>query len=255
MNPGEGSVDDSREEWLADTFVELADTLVADFDVVEFLGMLVARCAVLLDGSEVGLAVANRQGRLRVLASSSERMRILELLEVQNEEGPCRDCYLTGNQILNKRVDAAEPEWPHFAPMARDAGFQMLHAVPMRLRGQTIGAINIFDPRPRNLSVHTVNMTQAFADVATIGILQERSSKDQMILAAQLAKALDTRVAIEQAKGVLAERLKIGMDEGFSLLRGYARSNNLRLSDVAQAVTSGELPSTALVDDHARRVT
>jgi hypothetical protein len=248
-------MDDSREEWLADTFVELADTLVADFDVVEFLGMMVARCAVLLDGSEVGLAVANRQGRLRVLASSSERMRILELLEVQNEEGPCRDCYLTGDQILNKRVDAAMSEWPHFAPMASEAGFQMLHAVPMRLRGQTIGAINIFDPRLRKLSVHTANMTQAFADVATIGILQERSSKDQMILTAQLAKALDTRVAIEQAKGVLAERLKISMDEGFSLMRGYARSNNLRLSDVAHAVTSGELPSAALVDDHAKRLT
>jgi hypothetical protein len=248
-------MDDSREEWLADTFVELADTLVADFDVVEFLGMLVARCAVLLDGSEVGLAVANRQGRLRVLASSSERMRILELLEVQNEEGPCRDCYLTGDQILNKRVGAAESDWPHFAPMAKEAAFQMLHAVPMRLRGQTIGAINIFDPRLRNLSVHTANMTQAFADLATIGILQERTSKDQMVLTAQLAKALDTRVAIEQAKGVLAERLKISMDEGFSLLRGYARRNNLRLLDVAQSVTSGELPSAALVSDHAKRLT
>jgi hypothetical protein len=247
-------MDDGREGWLADTFVELADTLVADFDVVEFLGMLVARCAILLDGSEVGLAVANRQGRLQVLASSSERMRILELLEVQNNEGPCRDCYLTGGQILNKSVDAAESEWPHFAPMAREAGFQMLHAVPMRLRGQTIGAINIFDPTLQNLSVHSANMTQAFADVATIGILQERSYKDQMILTAQLAKALDTRVAIEQAKGVLAERLKISMDEGFGLLRGYARSNNLRLSDVAQAVTGGELPSTALVDDLTKRL-
>jgi hypothetical protein len=245
-------MDNSREEWLADTFVELADTLVADFDVVEFLGLLVARCAMLLDGSEVGLAVANRQGRLRVLASSSERMRILELLEVQNEEGPCRDCYRSGDQILNQRVDAVESVWPQFVPMARDAGFQMLHAVPMKLRGHTIGAINIFDSRLRELSVHEANMTQAFADVATIGILQERGSKDQTILTTQLARALDTRVAIEQAKGVLAERLTINMDESFNLLRTHARGNNLRLTDVVLGVTSGEIKAAALVGEAKR---
>ena len=240
-------MDDTREEWLASTFVELADTLVADFDVVDFLTMLVARCAVLLDGSEVGLAIANRQGSLRVLASSSERMRILELVEVQNEEGPCRDCYRTGEQILNQNVDTADSVWPSFVPMARDAGFQMLHAVPMRLRGQSIGAINIFDPSARRLAAHEVNMTQAFADVATIGILQERGTKDQALLSTQLGRALETRVAIEQAKGVLAERLKVSMDESFSLLRGYARANNLRLADVALAVTGGELPASALI--------
>ena len=152
-------MDDTREEWLASTFVEPADTLVADFDVVEFLGMLVARCAALLDGSEVGLAVANRRGLLRVLASSSERMRMLELVEVQNEEGPCRDRYRTGGQILNQRVDATESVWPHFVPMAREAGFQMLHAVPMRLRGQSIGAINIFDSELRDLAPHDANTT------------------------------------------------------------------------------------------------
>jgi hypothetical protein len=243
-------MDDSREEWLAETFVGLADTLVADFDVVEFLGMLVARCAVLLDGSEVGLAVANRQGRLRVLASSSERMRIIELLEVQNEEGPCRDCYRSGEQMLNQRVDQVGSLWPQFAPMARDAGFKMLHAVPMRLRGHSIGAINIFDPRLRELSVHDAKMTQAFADVATIGILQERGSKDQMVLTTQLARALDTRVAIEQAKGVLSERLKVSMDESFNLLRNHARSNNLRLTDVAIGVTGGQIEASALVGDH-----
>lgn len=242
-------MDDSREEWLASTFVELADTLVADFDVVDFLTMLVARCAVLLDGSEVGLAIANRQGLLRVLASSSERMRILELVEVQNEEGPCRDCYRTGEQILNQNVDTAGSVWPRFVPMAREAGFRMLHAVPMRLRGQTIGAINIFDPSSRRLADHEANMTQAFADVATIGILQERGTKDQALLSTQLGRALETRVAIEQAKGVLAERLKITMDESFNLLRRHARANNLRLADVAVTVTQGELPAAALLSD------
>jgi hypothetical protein len=243
-------MDDKREEWLANTFVELADTLVADFDVVEFLGILVARCAALLEGSEVGLAVANRNGLLRVLASSSERMRILELVEVQNEEGPCRDCFRTGAQVLNQRVDATESVWPNFVPMAREAGFQMLHAVPMRLRGQSIGAINIFDSELRDLSAHDAAMTQAFADVATIGILQERSSKDQAELAAQLAGALDTRVVIEQAKGVLAERLGISMEDGFALLRSYSRSHNLRLRDAALQVTNGELSAAELTGSH-----
>jgi hypothetical protein len=241
-------MDGRREEWLADTFVELADTLVADFDVVEFLGLLVARCAALLNGSEVGLAVANRNGMLRVLASSSERMRLLELVEVQNEEGPCRDCYLTGEQILNQNVDATESVWPNFVPMARQAGFQMLHAVPMRLRGQSIGAINIFDSSLRELSTHDANMTQAFADVATIGILQERSSKDQAILTAQLGNALETRVAIEQAKGMLAERLRISMDESFLILRDHSRNNNLRITAVALAVTTGEILPSDLFD-------
>jgi hypothetical protein len=239
-------MDDGREQWLASCFVELADTLVAEFDVVEFLTMLVARCAVLLDGSEVGLAVANREGELRVLASSSERMRILELVEVQHDEGPCRDCYRCGEQIINQRVDSVEHLWPRMVPMAREAGFAMLHAIPMRLRGQTIGAINIFDARSREMSAHDARMTQAFADVATIGILQERATRDQAVLTSQLGKALDTRVVIEQAKGVLAERLQVDMDESFTLLRRYARTNSRRLSEVARALTDGDLPVSAL---------
>ena len=137
--------------------------------------------------------------------------------------------------------------------MARQAGFQMLHAVPMRLRGQSIGAINIFDSELRELSVHDANMTQAFADVATIGILQERSSKDQAVLATQLGNALETRVAIEQAKGMLAERLGISVDKSFLLLREHSRNKNLRLTEVALAVTTGRLlPSDLSEANHPR---
>ncbi len=139
---------DTQEEWLASTFVELADTLVADFDVVDCLTMLVARCTAFLDGPEVGRAVANKSGRLRVLASATERMKVLERGEVQNDEGPCRDSFHTGQQLINQRVDQVESQWPQFIPMARTAGFLMLHAFPMRLRGKAIGAINIFDPYP-----------------------------------------------------------------------------------------------------------
>jgi hypothetical protein len=237
---------DTQEEWLASTFVELADTLVAEFDVVEFLTMLVARCTSYLDGPEVGLAVANRSGKLRVLASSTQRMKLLELVEVQNDEGPCRDAFHTGQQIVNQEVGIVEQRWPLFTPLAREAGFQMLHAFPMRLRGTTIGAINIFDAKLRPITPHESAMVQAFADVATIGILQERSAADSVVLTSQLSKALETRVIIEQAKGVVAEHLKTTMDEAFSLLRTYARSENQRLTDVARAVTEGSLAATSL---------
>jgi hypothetical protein len=239
-------VTDTQEEWLATTFVELADTLVADFDVVEFLTMLVARCTAFLDGPEVGLAVANKSGKLRVLASSTERMKVLELVEVQNDEGPCRDAFHTGQQLINQRVDLVESRWPLFIPMAKTAGFLMLHAVPMRLRGNAIGAINIFDVNLRAMTTHEASMVQAFADVATIGILQERSASDSAVLTGQLSKALATRVIIEQAKGVVAEHLKATMDEAFSLLRNYARSQNQRLTDVARGITEGTIQAEAL---------
>jgi hypothetical protein len=237
---------DTQEEWLASTFVELADTLVADFDVVEFLTMLVARCTSYLDGPEVGLAVANHNGKLRVLASSTERMKLLELVEVQNDEGPCRDSYHTGRQIINLQVDGVEFLWPQFIPMARAAGFLMLHAFPMKLRGTSIGAINIIDSTPRSITTHEAAMVQAFADVATIGILQERTASDSAVLTSQLSKALSTRVVIEQAKGVVAEHLKLTMDEAFNLLRTYARNQNLRLTEVAQAVAQGNLAVSSL---------
>ncbi len=237
---------DTHEEWLASTFVELADTLVADFDVVEFLTMLVARCVDLLDGPEVGLAVADRSGELRVLASSTQRMKVLELVEVQNDEGPCRDSYHSGLQIINQHGPAAERQWPRFTLMAREAGFLMLHAFPLRLRGTSIGAINIFDPRHREITTHEAAIVQAFADVATIGILQERLVADSAVLTTQLNRALATRVVIEQAKGIVAEHLKTTMDEAFGLLRGYSRRENQLLTDVARSITDGSIAPTTL---------
>jgi hypothetical protein len=143
---------ENREEWLAKTFVELADTLVADFDLIDFMSVLVERCAELLESAEVGLALAATRGELRVMASSSERMRALELIEFQNDEGPCRDCLISGEQVLNQRLDAVEDRWPRFVPLAREAGFQMAHALPLRLRSDVIGAMNIFSPETRELS-------------------------------------------------------------------------------------------------------
>jgi len=235
-----------KEEWLARTFVELADTLVADFDLIDFMSVLVERCAELLDSAEVGLALAATRGELRVMASSTERMRALELIEVQNDEGPCRDCVRTGVQVLNQRLDGAEDRWPLFASEAREAGFQMVHALPLRLRSDVIGAMNIFSSEPRELSSEDVNLTQALADVATIGILQERAVKHGTDLAGQLQGALNSRIVLEQAKGIVAERRQVSMDEAFALLRSYARGNRILLSVVARGIIDHSLAPAEL---------
>lgn len=242
---------DNREEWLAHTFIELADTLVADYDVIDLMCILVERCAELLDSTEVGLALADARGQLRVLASSTERMRLLELIEIQNDEGPCRDCFRTGERVVNQRIDEADDRWPNFAAQVRLAGFQMVHALPLGLRSETIGAMNIFDTNLRDLTEQEVNLAQALADAATIGILQERAVRSGTLLAGQLQQALNSRVAIEQAKGVVAERLHLGMDEAFALIRTFARSGRARLGDVAAALVNGTLSPSDLSSSQA----
>lgn len=243
---------EGREEWLARTFIELADTLVADFDVIELMSTLVDRCCELLEPSEVGLALADTQGQLRVLASSTERMRVLELIEIQNDEGPCRDCYRGGDQVVNQRLDEAETRWPTFAPQARSAGFKMVHALPLRLRNERIGAMNIFNQNLVELTPLQVNLAQALADAATIGILQERAVKHGVQLAGQLQGALNSRIVVEQAKGIVAERLQVGMDEAFDLIRGFARGQRRRLSEVADSLIAGSLKVSDLSNARAR---
>jgi len=237
---------DSRDEWLAQTFVELADTLVADFDLIDFLSMLAERCVELLGTVEVGLVLTDGRGRLQVMASSTERMRVVELFEVQNEEGPCLDCLHWGQQIINQPLDVVGHRWPQFVPMARDAGFQMVHALPLRLRDDVIGAMNVFDVEHHDMTLPQVTLTQALADAATIGILQERTVKNRTDLSEQLQGALTSRIVIEQAKGILAERQKVDMDEAFAMLRGYARSNRLQLSAVAACIIDRSLDPSAL---------
>jgi len=243
---GLGENMEDREEWLARTFVELADTLVADFDVIDLTSTLVDRCAELLDSSEVGLALANAQGKLRVLASTTERMRVLELIEVQNDEGPCRDCFRNGERVVNQRLDETESRWPGFALQARLAGFQMVHALPLRLRNETVGAMNIFNTELRSLTPQEVHLAQALADAATIGILQARAIRRGVHLAEQLQGALNSRIVVEQAKGILAERLKVGMDEAFALIRTYARNQRRKLSEVAGDLIRGSISTASL---------
>ena len=235
-----------REQWLADTVVALADTLVGDFDVVEFLSSLAERIEELIDASEVGLVLADPYGHLRVMASSTERMRLLELFEVQSSEGPCLDCFRSGDAVVNADLEDAVPRWPVFTPMARAAGFRMVHALPMRLRDQVIGAVNVFHMTLVSLSDRDIHLAQALADVATIGLLQERAVHGATDLTGQLQRALNSRIVIEQAKGAVSERGGVDMGTAFGWLRGYARSNNRRLADVALAVVERTLPIEAL---------
>ena len=237
---------DRREEWLARTLVELADTLVADYDIVDFLSTLAERCVELLDSVEVGLVLLDPRGGLQVMASSTERMRVAELFEVQNEEGPCFDCQRGGQQVINKPLDSAQERWPRFGPMARDAGFRMVHALPLRLRRDVIGAMNIFDAELKEMTARQVNLSQALADAATIGILQERSVRQQIDVAGQLRGALNSRIVIEQAKGIVAEQQRVSMEDAFALLRGYPRKSQIPLSDVAQAIIDRSLGSNDL---------
>jgi len=228
-----------REALLARTLVELADSLVDDFDVVELLTRLADRYVELLDVAAAGLMLVAPEGDLRVVASSSEAMRMLELFELQSQEGPCLDCYRTGEPVLNRDLTAVDVRWTSFAPVALGAGFKSVYALPMRLRGAVIGAANLFRTEEGPLSDPDVVVGQALADVATIAILQQRSMLETRVVNEQLNRALNSRVVIEQAKGIVAERLGLDMEHAFHLLRNHARNHNLRLSDVASGVIDG----------------
>ena len=221
---------------LSRTFVDLADTLVDEFDVLDLLHVLTGRCVELLGVDAAGVMIADSTGQLRLAAASSERARLLELFEIQNEEGPCLDAFRTGRQVSYVDVRAGSAPWPVFAPKAKSEGFSSVHAVPMRLRHETIGALNLFGHNPVQLPGEDVRVAQAFADIATIAILQERLVKQRAVLTTQLQTALDSRVVIEQAKGILAERLGFDMDTAFATLREAARRANRPLSEVARDV-------------------
>jgi GAF domain-containing protein len=224
---------------LSDTFIDLADTMVADFDIIDFLDMLVDRSVRLLDVSAAGVLLADPRGDLRVAAASTEAAGLLELFQLQNDEGPCLDCYRTGQPVSAADLSAASQRWPQFAAAATQAGLRAVQALPMRLRGQVIGALNLFraDPGPFDLDGQRIG--QALADVATIGLLHERNLRRSEALAEQLQAALNSRVVIEQATGKLAERLSLDMPRAFAMLRDYARNTNQRLTDVANLFIAG----------------
>jgi len=236
----------TREALLARTFVELADTLVADFDVVELLTLLTDGCVDVLDVAAAGLMLVTSDGDLRVMASSSEAMRVVELFEIQSQEGPCLDCFRTGQPVLNQDLATVNGRWPRFAPVALEAGFHSVHALPMRLRGTVMGALNLFHVEPGGMRQADIAAAQAMADIASIAVLQHRATLEAQLVNEQLNHALNSRIVIEQAKGMLAERRGLDMEQAFAQLRNHARNHNLRLADVARDLIEGELAAESL---------
>jgi len=234
----------TRELALASTFVKLADTLVDDYDVVDLLDQLVNACVHLLGVTAAGLLLDDQKGNLALVASSSEETRLLELFVLQSNEGPCLDCVRTGIAVSIGNLDDEATRWPVFVPAAHLAGFRSVAAMPLRLRDQTIGGLSLFMDTPLLIPDSDRNLAQALADVATIGILQQRSLHRSHLLSEQLQNALTSRIAIEQAKGVLAERNGLSMEAAFDALRRHARDHNVKLTAVANDVVNARLDPT-----------
>lgn len=231
--------------------VALAGGLTGGEDVAELLSTLTAECARLLDVASAGLLLADQRGVLHVMAASSERTRELEVFQLQREDGPCRDSYLTGAPISVPDLAAETDRWPRFAPHALAAGFASVHALPMRMRDAKLGTLGLFGTGVGDLNTDDVSLGQALADVASVALVQDRTSNDRAAINQQLQTALTSRVVLEQAKGVLAQLGDLPMQDAFAVLRRYARDHNLRLSDLAQAVVQRQVPGQLLLD-HVR---
>ena len=231
----------SREALLVRTLVELADNLVEDFDVIDLLTVLSDRCVAAFDVDSAGVMLAASGGELQVVASSSDAMRGLELFELQANEGPCVDCFRSGEPVVNVELSGSDPRWPHFAQRAVEDGFHSVHSLPLHLRGQTVGALNMFRRSRGSLDADALEAAQALADVATIAIIQHRSTIEGAALIDQLNEALVSRIIIEQAKGKISESAGMDMDLSFQRLRNHARNHNLRLTEVSRAVADGIL--------------
>jgi transcriptional regulator with GAF, ATPase, and Fis domain len=238
---------------LADVFVDMADSLVDDYDVADLMDRLVTACVELFDIAAAGLLLIDQRGGLQVVASSSEQARVLELFQLQSDEGPCLDCIRAGQAVTIGGLDDQRQRWPRFVGAAASSGFHSVHAVPLRLRAEVIGGLNLFGSDDRTLTVHEQKLAQALADVATIGILQQRSTHRAALLAEQLQNALNSRIVIEQAKGMLAQSGGVDMETAYRALRRYARDNNFKLVAAADAVVQEEVALEAILVSPRRR--
>jgi len=233
---------------LSDLFVEVADTLVDDFDLIDFLHHVATSAAEITSSTAVGLMLDDPEGNLRFMAASSEDARLLELFQLQNAEGPCLDAHRTGEEVADIVIEESVERWPVFAPRAAELGLHSAHCFPLRLRDQVIGAMNTFRADARAMSQEERRVARALADLATIGLMQERALRRAEELTEQLQFALNSRIVIEQAKGVVARTLDVGVDQAFGMLRAYARQHRLRLTDVARDVVEDRGALQALVD-------
>jgi transcriptional regulator with GAF, ATPase, and Fis domain len=239
----------SSDDRVSRAFVELADTLVDDFDTMEFLGMLAERCVDLLEVAAAGVILVDSRGNLRVAAASSERAELLELLAIQSQDGPCIECVHDGQAVSSPDLTRETARWPVFAEAARAAGFRTAHALPLRLRRQIVGVLTLMGHSPGEIGADSIRLGQALADVATIGIIQQRTIERGAILSEQLQTALNSRVILEQAKGVLSELGgNLPMNEAFELLRRYARAHGRPLTELARAIVERVTDGNAILD-------
>jgi GAF domain-containing protein len=235
---------------LSDLFVEVADTLVDDFDLIDFLHHVASDAAEITSSNAVGLMLDDHEGHLRFMAASSEDARLLELFQLQNSEGPCLDAHRTGEEVADVVLGDAFERWPVFAPRAVELGLRSAHCFPLRLRDHVIGAMNIFRTEAVPMTQEERRVARALADVATIGLMQERALRRAEELTEQLQFALNSRILIEQAKGAVARTLDIAVDDAFEVLRAYSRQHRRRLTDVARDVVADRDALQALVDSH-----
>lgn len=239
--------DTTREQRINEAFVKVAGTLMEQYDVVDLLSALVEECTDLLDIQAGGLLIANNLGELELIASTSEEAEFVEVMQLAAGAGPCVDCFETGVQVSVGDIEASAGRWPEFEKAALRKGFRAIHATPMRIRGSIIGSLNLLGTRPVVLSERDAALAQALADVAVIGILQERSLRDVNFVNEQLQLALDTRILVEQAKGVLAQQEKLTMDEAFTALRNYSRVNGTSLRTSARDLINRRLDTAAVM--------
>lgn len=231
-------------EQVAQVFIDVADTLVADFDLIEFLHALARHATEISGAAAAGVMLSGQDGRLHHVGASSEDARLLELFQIQNEEGPCLDSFRTGERVVVPDLEEAGSRWPSFAPLARSHGMAAVYAFPLRLRTRVIGGLNVFQSVRRELASEEVRVLQALADMATIALIQEQAVTRAEVLTEQLQVALTSRIVVEQAKGAVARSLDVSVDEAFELLRRHSRATRRRLTDVAhEVVTSAEGPA------------
>jgi GAF domain-containing protein len=231
----------SREQRINVAFVAVADTLIADYDLIDLLHTLVESCTSVLDVEAGGLLLADESGELQLLASTNEQADFVEVMQLSAGAGPCVDCFRTGTAVAVADIKESGDRWPAFQAAALQQGFRSVYATPMLLRGQVIGAMNLFNTEPGVLNEADAAVAQALADVATIGILQERSIRETSVVTAQLQRALESRIIIEQAKGVLSALGGFDVHQAFAMLRGYARDHNVTLRSAAEGVAARTL--------------
>ena len=239
--------DNTREERINDAFVRVAGTLVDSYDVLDLLSTLMNTCTDLLGVQAGGILIADGSGQLELVASTSEEAEIVEIMIVAAGAGPCVDCFTTGKVVSVADIEADAGGWPRFRRTALDQGFRATHATPLRLHGEVIGAMNLLSTRVGAFSARDSQLAQALADVATVGILHEHSFREPGLVAAQLHLALDTRILVEQAKGVLAQVRTCTMTEAFTALRSYSREHDITLRAAAEGVVNRTIPAESLV--------